>query len=100
MNPYIHKATISTAAGAANSTTLNVKGGLWRQFIVRANTSNLTIFRATVEDENAVILRHYGYHEGDLNDTTMAIPVVGVLTIRISSASAAETFSVRLGVEE
>jgi hypothetical protein len=97
--PYIHKATVSTAAGAASSASLRVNGGIWRHLIVRANTANTTLFRVTVDDENDVTLRHYGYHEGDLNDTQIAIPVVGVLTVRISSSSAAETYTIRVGVE-
>ena len=98
MSVHIHKAVITTAAGVGNSATLAIRWGLLRHLIIRANTSNSTLFRATVDDENDVTLLHYGYHEGDLNDTQIAIPVVGILTVRISSSSAAETYTIRVGV--
>ena len=98
---YVHRATITTVSGTVGSTTLNVKGGLCQQVLVRSLTSGLTIFRANLTDSSAnLIVRNYAFHEGEINDVGMGMPLAGVYTLNITNASATDTFAFLLAVDE
>ena len=97
---YVHRAAVTTAGGSATSTSLRVKGGLCQQVLIRSLTSGLTVFRANLEDENGLVVRHYAFHEGEINDVGMSFPVAGTYDLNITNASATDTFQVVLAVDE
>lgn len=96
---YVHRASLTTASGSISSATLNVKGGLMEQLVVRANTAT-TIFRADLVDANSVTVANYDYHEGELNDIGRHLPMAGTYTLNITNASPNDTFTVLLAVAE
>ena len=104
MNIYRHETSQTTASGCISSTTLNIRGGLLRQVLVRALTSNTAQFRMNITETGGIKVVDYGYHEGELNDLgskgALPIPLLGNYTINITNASPDDTFSVRLLVEE
>ena len=96
---YQHRASVTTAAGTVASTTLNVKGGLMQQLVVRANTAT-TVFRADLVDANSVTVANFDYHEGELNDIGRSLPMAGTYTLNITNASPNDTFTILLAVDE
>lgn len=99
MTIYEHRTTMVVSAGSISSTTLNILGGLARQFLLRSNTAT-TVFRAQLEDSNGLVRSNYDFHTGELNDTSLSLPVAGAWTIRITNVSPADTFNVLLAVQE
>ena len=101
MTIYEHKATMTAASGAAASSTLFIPGGVGSQLLVRANTAT-TLFRVDLKDEDGLIRRHWGFHRGELNDTSDNIhfAFVGSYAVEITNASPDDTFPVRLSIEE
>ena len=99
MTIYQHRASVTTASGSVASTTLNIKGGLLRHMLVRANTST-TVFRANLVDESSVTVLNYPFHGGEINDWDLVLPVVGTYTMNITNASPNDTFTVLASVEE
>lgn len=95
---YEHKDTVTASGGTTTSTTLNIRGGLLRQVLIRANTSN-TVFSANLSD-SSLVRRHYDFHTGELNDMEVELPVCGPYTLTLTNASADDTFSVVLAVQE
>jgi len=100
MNVYEHKVNITTNGGSVSSTTLNVRGGILRYFLVRALTSGTTQFRADLVDEDSTTRLNYAYHNGEIVDDKITLPVVGNYTLNITNASADETFRVIFSVQE
>ena len=101
MTVYEHKATVTVASGAGATSTLFMPGGLGRQLLIRANTAT-TLFRADLKDEDGVIRRHWGFHRGELNDSTdnIRLALVGSYAVEITNASPDDTFTIRLAVQE
>lgn len=102
MTGYEHKVSIQAASGAATSSTLFIPGGIGRQLLIRANTAT-TVFRADLKDGDGVIRRHWGYHTGELNDTSDNIRFffTGSYAIEITNASPDnDTFLLRLALQE
>ena len=101
MTIYEHRASMVTASGTVSSASLYIPGGIGRQLLIRANTAT-TLFRASLIDENSVTRRHWGFHRGELNDTTdnIHLAFVGSYTIQITNASPDDTFTTVLAVQE
>lgn len=99
MTIYEMRTTLTVSGGSANAASLNVIGGLCRQVLIRANTAT-TMFRADLTDGNSVVRRNYGYHEGEINDMTIAFPMVGPYRVNITNASIGDTFTVIFAVQE
>lgn len=103
MNIYRHETSQTAASGSVSSTTLNVRGGLLRQVIIRAAT-NTTVFRTNIEESGGIVVLNYGYHTGEINDTgtegALPLPVLGPYTINITNASPDDTFNIRFLVQE
>lgn len=99
MTIHEHRVSITAAAGSVASTTLNIRGGLMRNFLVRANSST-TIFRANLVDSNSVTRMNYGFHEFEINDQNVSFPMVGTYTLNITNASYDDQFQVVLSIEE
>ena len=103
MQIYRHETNQLTVAGSISSTTLNVRGGLLRQFLIRAGTST-TVFRANLTEQGGITALNYGYHTGEINDTgasgALPFPMVGYYTLNITNASPNDTFDIRLLLEE
>ena len=99
MTIYEYRTTMVVSAGSISAVTLNILGGLGRQFLLRANTAS-TVFRAQLEDSNGLVRSSYDFHTGELNDDKLSLPMAGAWTIRITNVSPADTFSVFLGVQE
>ena len=99
MTVYEHRATVVTSAGAVTSVGLNIPGGLIRQILVRSNTDT-TVFRLNITDDTGLRRRDYGYHTGEINDTSIALAIAGSLAFNITNASANDTFKVYAAVQE
>lgn len=101
---YRHETSQTTASGSVSSTTLNIRGGLLRQVLVRALTSNTAQFRMNITETGGIKVLDYGYHEGELNDTgstgALPLPMLGNYNVNITNASPDDTFSIRLLLEE
>ena len=99
MTVYEQRGTVTAAAGQASSIGLNIQGGLIRQVLVRANTDS-TVFRVNLTDASGLRFRDYGFHTGEINDTTMALAIAGSLAINITNASPNDTFTIKVAVQE
>ena len=103
VNIYTLTTSQTTVGGSVSSTTLNVRGGLLRQFLIRANTST-TIFRADITEQNGIAVLNYGYHTGEINDTgasgALPLPMSGYYNLNITNASPNDTFNIRLSLQE
>ena len=99
MTIYEHRTSLSTTSGSTSTISLNVRGGILRQLLVRAGTST-TVFRVNIVDASSLTRRNWGFHTQEL-DEEMAMPISGRVTINITNASpAVDTFSLYMGVEE
>ena len=101
MTCYEHTTSLPTASGTFSTATLFIPGGEGRQLLVRANTAT-TLFRVQLIDENSITRRNWGFHRGELNDTSdnIRMAFVGSYTIQITNASPDDTFRVILSVRE
>lgn len=89
-----------TVSGASfSSASLRIPGGLLRYLLVRANTTT-TIFQTTLADTNGTVRMTYDYHEGEIVDNSLILPVVGSYTVNITNASQNDIFKVVLAVQE
>lgn len=100
---YEHRTSLATTGGSTSTTTLNIRGGLLRQLLVRSGTST-TVFRVNIVDTSNMLgsfqRRNWGFHTNEL-DEEMAMPVNGKITLNVTNASPlTDTFSIYLGVEE
>lgn len=99
MTIYEHTTSMLTASGTISTATLNIRGGILRYLLVRANTDS-TVFRVNLQDNNSVTRLNYAYHTGELVDDKISIPVAGAYTINITNASPDDTFRIIASVEE
>ena len=98
---YFHPATLTTAGGTNNTLTLRIPHGICQQVLIRALTSSATVFSADITNsDSALRVLDFGYHEGEINELDVGLPMAGVYTLNINNASVAETFRVLVGVEE
>ena len=99
MDIHVEKIIISSAGGTGSQNTLPIIGGLLRHVYVLAGTST-TSFRFDIADSDAVYLRSYDFHNQEINDDETSLPVRGILTARVTNASADGQFTVRLSFEQ
>lgn len=101
MTIYEHKTTVPVASGTIASSTLFIPGARGSQLLVRANTSS-TMFRVELVDEDGTTRRNWGFHTGELNDTSdnIRFAFAGSWAVRITNASVDDTFRIVLAVEE
>ena len=99
MTIYEHRASMVCSGGSSSSTTLYCPGGIANQFLVRANTSS-ALFRANLTDENGVVRVNYGFTRGEINDQDIRLAIVGSYGVNITNATADDTFTVILAIEE
>lgn len=97
---YLHRATITTASGTSSTLTLNIPHGLCYQVLIRALTSSATTFSADITDSNSLRVVDWGFHDGEINEQGILLPMAGVYTLNITNASATDTFSILVGLEE
>ena len=104
MNIYRYESNMTTVSGAVSTTTLDIRGGLLRQVLVRALTATTTVFRVSLAESGGINVLDYGYHTGELNDTgnagALPLPVYGRYNLSIANASPNDTFNLRLLVQE
>ena len=104
MNIYRIETNQTTVSGSVSSTSLRIGGGLVRQVLIRALTSNTTVFRADITESGGIAVLNYGFHNGEINDTgqtgALPLPVLGNYIINITNASPEDTFAIRILVEE
>ena len=99
MTIYEHRTSLPAASGTFTTSTLDVQGGLMRNLLVRANTST-TVFKCELIDSNGITRINYGFHEGEINDQDIAFPTVGTYDIKVTNASADDTFQVLFAIQE
>ena len=99
MTIYQYEATVTTASGASSSSTLDVIGGILGHVIIQANTSTTT-FRTRLLNAASDNIVNWGFSTGELNDTSIKIPIAGKYIINIPNASPDDSFKVKLSVEE
>ena len=101
MTVYEAKTSLPTASGTFSTSTLYIPGAEGRQLLVRANTAT-TIFRVQLVDEDGLVRRNWGFHQGELNDTTdnIRMAFTGSYAIQITNASPDDTFRVVLALAE
>ena len=101
MTVYEHTASVTAASGSVSTATLYIPGGLGRQLLVRANTAT-TLFRVTLTDQDSIARRHWGFHRGELNDTSdnIRLAFTGSYSVQITNASPDDTFRIILAIEE
>ena len=97
---YFHRATITTAGGTSNTLTLGITHGTCEQVLIRALTSSATVFSANLTDSNSLRVYDWGFHEGEINTVDLGLPTVGAYTLNITNATATDTFSVLVGIDE
>lgn len=99
MTIYEHKTTVTASAGSSSTTSLNIRGGLIRYVLIRANTSS-TVFRSDLEDSGGTGRYYWGFHTGEIMDNDICLPVSGRYDLNITNASANDTFTVIVSVQE
>lgn len=99
MKVYEQRASITTASGSYNQTTLENVGGLLRYILIRPSNTT-TNFQVTLTDYKGVIRKRYGFHTGELIDDKLTMPVSGAYTIGIVNGSPDDTFQIVFGVQE
>ena len=103
MHIYRHETSQTAASGSVSSTTLNIRGALLRQVLIRSGTDS-TLFKVNITESGGIVVLNYGYHEGEINDTglggALPLPVLGNYNINITNASRDDSFDVRLLCEE
>lgn len=98
MHIYQHRVAVAILGTTADTVTLNVRGGLMRQLLIRTTTTG-TIFRANLVDSNSLTVRNWGYHTGEMIDVD-PLPLVGTYTINLTNASQADSANILVSVEE
>lgn len=99
MTIYEHKTSLTTASGTIGTISLKVPGGLLKYVLVRANTDT-TVFRFKLTDDNSRVRLNYGFHQGELVDDKISMPITGAYTASITNASPDDTFDVVLAIQE
>lgn len=99
MTIYEFSTSMVAQSGSTSAVSLNIRGGLMGQLLVRANTST-TVFRVNIDDKNGITRMNYGFIKGELNDVGRLFPIVNKYTISVTNASANDTFRILLAVQE
>lgn len=99
MTIYELQTSMTTAAGNISVVSLKIPGGILGYVLVRANTDT-TNFRFKLTDDNSVDRLNYGFHQGEIVDEKIHIPVTGAYTASITNASPDDTFQIILSVQE
>ena len=101
MTVYEHTTSMPTASGTVSTASLFIPGGIGRQLLVRANTAT-TLFRVAIIDGASITRRNWGFHRGELNDTSdnIRLAFAGSYTVQVTNASPDDTFRIILSVEE
>lgn len=99
MTIYEHRTSMTASAGNISTLTLRIPGGLLRYVLVRAQTDS-TLFRFNLKDEDSKTRLNYGFHQGELIDDKITMPMAGQYTASITNASADDTFDIILSVQE
>jgi len=99
MTIYEYSTSMLLAGGSTSTTSLNIRGGIMHQLLVRANTSG-TVFRANLTDHNDIVRTNYGFSTGELNDTDTPLAMTGRYTINVTNASQTDTVRILLAVRE
>lgn len=99
MTIYEYSTSMVIAGGSTTTTSLNIRGGIMHQLLIRANTST-TIFRANLTDHNSIVRTNYGFSTGELNDIGTQFPMSGRYTINVTNASVNDTVRILLAVRE
>jgi len=93
--PLVKSVTVS--AGAWSGNTQKVMG-LLLHVVVQATTTTTT-FNFSITDEDGIVIKEWIGNTDELNVETY-IPLEGVYTLAIATASADEVFKVYLGIDE
>lgn len=101
MTVYESTTSMPTSSGSVSTATLYIPGAVGRQLLVRANTAT-TLFRVKLTDGDGIERRHWGFHRGELNDTSdnIRLAFAGSYSIQITNASPDDTFRIILSLEE
>lgn len=68
--------------------------------LITSLTSAATTFRADITDKQGVIRGRWGYHTGEINDTSIKLAMAGSYRISITNASATDTFRITMSIQE
>ncbi len=98
MSQYIYKPSATTSSGSWTGKTLKIVPGICFQLYAKAASSDST-FDIKIEDAYGVEIRKITGITEIVNDLTK-LPVNGVLTLTIENASADESFTLQMTVEE
>ena len=90
--------TGSTSSGALSTNTVAALQGIAREIIISPATST-TVYNLTITNNNSLDVFISNSITGDLIEE-VALPLRGVYTVAISSATADEAFSMAIIVEE
>jgi len=98
MSQYIYKPSVTTSSGSWTGDTMNIVPGLCCQIYVKSASSDTT-FDIKIENSYSVEIQKITNITEVVNDLTK-LPVNGVLTFTIENASADESFTLHMVVEE
>lgn len=99
MTIYEFKTSLIVVGGSSNAVSLNIPGGICNQLLIRSGSSNTT-FRADLKDSEGDMRMYYGFHEGEIRDDTINLPVTGEITIGVTNASIQDSFRIVFAVRE
>lgn len=99
MTIYELNTMLTVSGGSNNAVSHRIVGGRLNYLLIRANTAS-TLFRADLKDDNGTVRLNYDFHEGEIVDNTVNLPVTNGYTIEITNASLDDTFRVIFSVTE
>ena len=97
IHKYKKDITVTSATGSDN--TLKFSGGLLYQVFCKATTAT-NIFDISLIDEDGDDIYSVDAIEGEHMDYGLTIPMRGIFTVRITSATVDEVIRVKLLIEE
>jgi len=100
MSRSIHKEqlTLTPSSGTASGNTNRFLTGLLRQVLVSPTTSS-NVYNLTITSPEGLIIFQTTSQTGDMADE-VSIPMRGVHTVALASATIDEAFSINLVVDE
>lgn len=99
MTVYELSTSVTVQGGSNNAITHNIVGGRCQYLLIRANTAT-TVFRADLKDSKGFVRINYDFHEGEIVDDKINLPMVGNYTVEITNSSPNDTFRIILSVPE
>jgi len=99
MTIYELNTTVTVQGGSNNAVSHSIVGGRCQYILIRANTDT-TIFRASLQDEDGIVRLNYDFHQGEIVDEKISIPMTGKYTVNITNSSPNDTFRIILSVPE